>query len=83
MGMTPQHFYTIPASCAILPPLTQNLFVSCVQRRVVKGNGVDSGGCVVHVLAFIGESLGTRLLMSMESELCCGLMQCSCYTDHG
>ena len=22
-------------------------------------------------------------MMSMESELCCGLMQCSCYTDHG
>ena len=51
----------------------------------MKGNGVGSGGCVVHVdvLAFIGESLGMRLLMSMESELCCGLMQCSCYTDHG
>jgi len=23
MGMTPQHFHTIPTSCAILPPLTQ------------------------------------------------------------
>ena len=70
MGMTPQHFYTIPASCAILLPLTQNLFVSCVQRRVVKGNGVGSGGCVVHVdvLALIGESLGTRLLHDEHGE---------------
>ena len=35
MGMTPQHFHTIPTSCAILPPLTQIcfVFVSCVQRR--------------------------------------------------
>ena len=24
------------------------LFVSCVQRRVVEGSGVSSGGCVVH-----------------------------------
>ena len=27
MGMTPQHFHTIPTSCAILPPLTQICFV--------------------------------------------------------
>ena len=48
--MTPQHFHTIPTSCAILPPLTQIcfVFVSCVQRRVVEGSGVGSGGCVVH-----------------------------------
>ena len=45
---TPQHFHTIPTSCAILPPLTQIcfVFVSCVQRRVVEGSGVSSGGCV-------------------------------------
>ena len=24
------------------------VFVSCVQRRVVEGSGVGSGGCVVH-----------------------------------
>ena len=52
MGMTPQHFHTIPTSCTILPPLTQiilcYLFVSCVQRKVVEGSGVGSGGCVVH-----------------------------------
>ena len=49
MGMTPQHFHTI--SIYILPPLTQIwfVFVSCVQRRVVEGSGVGSGGCVVHV----------------------------------
>ena len=48
--MTPQQFHTIPTSCAIFPPLTQIgfVFVSCVQRRVVKGSGVGSGGCVVH-----------------------------------
>ena len=49
-SMTPQHFHTIPISCAILLPLTQicYVFVSCVQRRVVEGCGVSSGGCVVH-----------------------------------
>ena len=36
---------------AILLPLTQIqfVFVSCVQRRVVRGSGVGSGGCLVHV----------------------------------
>jgi len=50
MGMTPQHFHTIPTSCAILPPLTQICFVfdTCVQRRVVQGSGIGSDGCVVH-----------------------------------
>ena len=49
-SMTPQHFHTIPTSCAILPPLTQicYVFVGSVQRRVVEGSGVGSGGCVVH-----------------------------------
>ena len=51
MGMTPQHFHTIPISFAILLPLTKIwfVFVSCVQRRVVEGSGVGGGGCVVHV----------------------------------
>jgi len=74
MGMTPQHFHTIPTSCTILPPLTQiilcYLFVSCVQRKVVEGSGVGSGGCVVHFDVH-------------GSELCCGLLQCSCYNEHG
>ena len=51
MGMTPQHFHTIPTtSCAILPPLAQICFVlvSYVQRRVVESSGVGSGGCVVY-----------------------------------
>jgi len=30
MGMTPQHFHTIPTSCAIMPPLTQVCFVFVV-----------------------------------------------------
>ena len=48
--MTPQHFHTIPTSCAILPPLTQicYVFVSCVQRRVVEDSVVGSGGCILH-----------------------------------
>ena len=36
----------------------------------MEGSGVGSGGYVVH-------------LMCMESELCCGLLQSSCYTEHG
>ena len=67
MGMTPQHFHTIPTSCAILRPLAQicYLFVSCVQRRIVG----DSGDGSVH--------------FDVHGELCCGLLQCSCYTEHG
>ena len=47
MGMTSQHFHTIPTSCTILPSLTQIclVFVSCVQR-VVQGS---VKGSVVHV----------------------------------
>ena len=50
MEITPQHLHTIPTSLAILLPLTQIcfVFVSCMQRRVVEGSGVSSGGCVVH-----------------------------------
>jgi len=49
--MTPQHFHTIPTSCAILPPLRPIcfVFVSCVQRRVVEGSVVGVAGCVVQV----------------------------------
>ena len=25
------------------------MYVTCVQKRVVEGSGVGSGGCVVHV----------------------------------
>ena len=51
MGMTPQHFHTIPTSCAILPPLIYIImFVSCVQR--IRGCGRQWGGqwwvCIVH-----------------------------------
>ena len=52
MGMMPQHFHTVPTSCAILLPLTQIRLigvVSYVQRRVVEGSQVVSRGCVVHV----------------------------------
>ena len=69
MGMRPQHFHTIPTSCAILPPLTQIcfVFVSCVQRRVVEGSGVGSGGCVVH--------------FDVHGKWVMGC--CSCYTEYG
>ena len=43
MGMTPQHFHTIPTSCAILPTM---LCVSCVHSRVVEGSGLGSAGCM-------------------------------------
>jgi len=41
----------LPISCSIFLPLTQIcfVFVSCVQRRVMEGNQVGSGGCVVDV----------------------------------
>ena len=39
-----------------------NYAVCCVHSRVVKGSGVDSGGCLVHV-------------DTHESELCCGWLQ--------
>ena len=42
MGTTPQHFHTIPTSCAILPTMP---CVSCVHRRVVEGSGLSSAGC--------------------------------------
>jgi len=44
MGMTLQHFRTIPTSCAILLSLTQIcfVFVSCVQRRIVEGSVMGS-----------------------------------------
>ena len=40
-----------PTSSAYLLSLTQIcfVFVSCVQRRVVEGSQLGSGGCVVHV----------------------------------
>ena len=50
MEITPQHLHTIPTSSTILLPLTQIcfVFISCMQRRVVEGSGVSSGGCVAH-----------------------------------
>ena len=35
----------------------------------MEGSWVDSGGCAVHV--------------DVHGELCCGWLQCSCYTEHG
>ena len=53
IGTTPQYFYTIPTSCAILPTIF--VFVTCVHRRVVLGMeacGTSSTGCVVHVVVY-------------------------------
>ena len=50
-SMIPQHFHTIPTSCAIIFATTYTNMLcvfSCVQRGVVEGSGVGSGGCVVH-----------------------------------
>ena len=44
------------------------VFVGCVQRGVVEGSGVGSGGCVV-------------LFDVHGSELCCWWLQCSCMAD--
>jgi len=44
MGMTPQHFHTIPTSCVILPPLTQLCFVFVA---VCKEGLWKAMGCVV------------------------------------
>ena len=49
VGTTPQYFYTIPTSCAILASIT------CVHRRVVLGMEscvMSSTGCVVHVVVY-------------------------------
>ena len=43
MGTTPQHFHTIPTSCASL------LCVSSVHWRVIEGSGLGSAGCVGHI----------------------------------
>ena len=45
------------------------MFVSGVQGRVVEGSQVGSRGCVVHV--------------DVHGELCCRLLQWSCYTESG
>ena len=68
---SPQHFHTIPTSCAILLPLTQicYVFVSCVQRRVVEG-----GGWVVH---FDTHSLGQSFLsffLHSRMQIFCGIV---------
>ena len=67
MGMTPQHFHTIPTSCAILPSLTQ---ICCVQR-VVEGSVVGSAGSACWCAWGVGYVVGG-----------CNV-QCTCYTDHG
>ena len=44
LATPPQHFHTIPTSCAIWT------CVGLCDRKVVKGNGLGSAhGCVVHV----------------------------------
>ena len=84
--MTPQHFHTIPTSCAILPPLTQicYVFVSCVQIRVVEGSGVSTGGCVVHFdvhgewVTYVVGCWNVVAILSMADLVCLECMQKLC-----
>ena len=71
-SMTPQHFHTIPTSCAILPAQFQ--YAMCLLVVCREGLWKAVGSVVVGVWC---------ILMCMESELCCGLLECSCYTEHG
>ena len=47
-----------------------NVLVACREGLWKAVGSVVVGAHVVH-------------LTCMESELCCGLLQCSCYTEHG
>jgi len=47
MGMTPQHFHTIPTSCAILPPLTQICFVFICREGLWKACN-NTYDCILH-----------------------------------
>ena len=69
MGITQQQFHTIPTSCAILPYYALCLLVVCIERLW------KAVGWVV---------LGLEcMLMCIGSELFCGWLQCSSYTEHG
>ena len=74
MGMTPQHFHTIPSSCAILLPLTQ----ICSARFLIVCRGLWK--------AVWWEVLGVHVDVH---ELRVGYVvggcnvQCSCCTEHG
>ena len=53
IGTTPQYFYTIPTSCAILPTMHCVCYL-CAQKVVLgmEGCGMSSTGCVVHVVVY-------------------------------
>ena len=72
MGMTPQHFHTIPTSCAILPLLTQICFVCllAVCRGLWK-SVVGSAGTACWCAWGVGYVVGV-----------CNV-QCVCYTECG
>ena len=78
MGTTPQHFHTIPTSCAILPPLTQICFVCLlvVCRGlwkavwwVVLGVHVDVHG--VWVMLWVAAMYNVLAILSMTYGLSC------------
>ena len=74
--MIPQHFHTIPTSCAVLPPLTQICFVFVsVQRRVVEGSGVDSSHFDV---SYILGCCNVVAILNMAEMVCLDHMQKLC-----
>ena len=84
MGMTPQHFHTIPTSCAILLLLPHNALCVCliVVQRVVEGSVVSACWCawgMGYVVGGCGRQCGECMLMCMGYGLCCGWLQCTMY----
>ena len=79
MGMMPQHFHTIPTSCAILPPLTQICFVCLlvvcrgVWKRVVLGVHVDVHG--EWVMLLVAAMYNVLAVLSMADMVCLACMQ--------
>ena len=85
MGMTPQHFHTIPTSCAFLLPLTQIclvcLLVVCrglwkAVWWVVLGVHVD-----VHedwVMLWVAAMYNVLVILSMADAVCLACMQKLC-----
>ena len=74
MGMTPQYFNTIPASCAILPPLTQLCFV-CL---LVMCRGLQKA--VWWVVLGVHVDVHGEWVMLWVASMC---NACTCCTEHG
>ena len=81
--MTPQHFHTIPTSCAILPPLTQICFVCLlvVCRGLLKAVwwvvlGVHVDICMGEwVLLWVAAMYNVLAVLSIADMVCLACMQ--------